>query len=65
MTNQTQAVQTARATGTIDPIKFLQVYQEFQALDVYSFEYVRGLVKGLSVSKDMAEIRKQEESNHE
>lgn len=62
MANPIQAMQT---TGTIDPVKFLQLYQEFQTLDEYTFEYVLGLVKGLAVAKSMAALRKQEESNHE
>ena len=62
MANPIQAMQT---TGTIDPVKFLQLYQEFQTLDEYAFEYVLGLGKGLAVAKSMGALRKQEESNHE
>ena len=35
MANPIQAMQT---TGTIDPVRFLQLYQEFQTLDEYAFE---------------------------
>lgn len=62
MANPIQAMQT---TGTIDPVKFLQLYQEFQTLDEYAFEYVLGLVKGLAVAKSMAALRKQEGSTNE
>ena len=62
MANTIQAMQT---TGTIAPVKFLQLYQEFHSLDEYAFEYVFVLVKGLAVAKSMAALRKQEESNHE
>ena len=54
-----------QTTGTIDPVKFLQLYQEFQTLDEYAFEYVLGLVKGLAVAKSMAALRAQEESTNE
>lgn len=62
MANPIQAMQTAE---TIDPVKFLQLYQEFQTLDKYAFEYVLGLVKGLAVTKSLSALRVQEENTNE
>lgn len=58
MEKQAQVTQTAQ---TIDPVKFLQLYQELEMLDEYAFEFVLGTVKGLTAAKLMAALRNKEE----